>query len=491
MCAVNLKEFNVQSRSTVANGHVYPGEDEAGHGESSLRPQAPLTSDAFSPLLPTQLGVATIQKLKLAQNSDDVEPLSELTRDSTSPKIILPGEDSGLAQFVAGFENARQGRSTTSSGHVEVVLPRLKLGGINNLDHSSGERTPMLKASSISLQTGLTKDSEVVGNSEDASSQENESAVTADVEVEKRQILVTPETPIRAAAESPELLTTWKLPKGGDGLLKHYLKPLAHVDVNLEFEESKTSTQNFLPFVTPKRLVRSLSNLSIPESRGSSMLEQDMKLSHDELSPSGMLVNLADAETASETGWSVRDNPIASEESYGAESSDEETDNRRCRHGASESSPREIRMISPSKPLRPIDRGAHPDHSDAEADHPCPSCHVLAEQTCRVRTPAAKDLNAGKSPSGLSSLLHENEMNPESPSLCELSETKCSEACEEADLDSRRSLMTTVTHNWKKLCWYTETALGGSLCLVVALPLAMLVAKALNGSGGEYHLVPT
>jgi hypothetical protein len=251
------------------------------------------------------------------------------------------------------------------------------------------------------------------------------------VEVEKRQIFIIPETPAEPEHES---------------LLKHFYKPLAHVDVNLEFEPAaKSKAEMFLP----KRLVRSLSNLSV--------LEQDM---NDEVVTSS--TDAADAETASETGWSVRDNPIASEESYRVESSDEEC----C-------SPREIRMISPSKPLRASDRGANPDH---EPDHACPS-------KLRVRTDMDDD-----APSGLSSLLHEDERNPSEPIKC--SEPSDQDAASEPP--SRQGAVSRVTRNWKKLCGFTEFALGGSLCVVIALPLAMLIVKALNGSRGEFcHLVPT
>lgn len=97
----------------------------------------------------------------------------------------------------------------------------------------------MLKVFSISLQIGLMKDFEVVGNSEDVFLQENEFVVIVDVEVEKWQILVIFEMLICVVVELLEFFIIWKLFKGGDGLLKYYLKFLVYVDVNLEFEEFK------------------------------------------------------------------------------------------------------------------------------------------------------------------------------------------------------------------------------------------------------------
>lgn len=42
-----------------------------------------------------------------------------------------------------------------------------------------------------------------------------------------------------------------------------------------------------------------------------------------------------------------------------------------------------------------------------------------------------------------------------------------------------------------QLCWYIEAVLGGSLFVVLALPEAVVVGKALTGSRELEGLVPT
>lgn len=165
MCAVNVREFEVRSQRAVVNGRVFPEEDEAGHGDNYLRP--------------TQLDIlgVEIQELKEAQVTNLPHP--EPMQDSSLTHNVTPyGEDSGLAQFMGGDE----ARSNSTGAHVEVVLPRLKLGsvnqhGVSSLEHDS---TPMLKAANISSQTGLTNDSE-------PSYGDRESA-NVDGEVEKHEI---------------------------------------------------------------------------------------------------------------------------------------------------------------------------------------------------------------------------------------------------------------------------------------------------------------
>lgn len=237
-----------------------------------------------------------------------------------------------------------------------------------------------------------------------------------------------------------------------------------------------------------------------------------MKLSQDDIL---RLMNAdgaeVDLETSSEAGWSVRDNPIASEESYRSDSSDEEMDHRRKgddfprlrKVGSLDSSPREIHMIVPepktkrssndAETLDPSGRARNPEAADDVADHLCPC--VLADKTfssCRIKT----------SGSGLSNLLHKDEMKRDSvcsTCACKLCETDGSERCRDAvgesELDSpapkevRR--YQPIRMVWRRLRWCTEAALGGSLFLVLALPLAMVLGKALNGSRQYDGLLPT
>ncbi|KAG0600652.1 hypothetical protein M758_11G050900 [Ceratodon purpureus] len=429
-CRFNINEFNFRSQRTGVNGRVYPEEDEAGHGDSYLRSLAPLSPDALTVLQPTQLDILDVE----IQKSKEAQVLKDVGTDITPPEAMelsitrsIPSElDPRLTQGVGDYDDSWQARLNSTSGRVEVVLPRLKLGSMSSaeiqhfvsLEHVSDDRTHMLKASNISLQTGSTQNSEVArSDAIQESSCDDEAAVdVAVVEVEKREIFP-------SQSESPFKTETPKVSQ------KHNYNAFAHLNVNSELDEKK----DFPPLVTPKRLVRSLSNLSIPETRGSPMLEQVMKLSQDDPLVPGMISTttdggVLDAETSSEAGWSVRDNPIASEESYRAESSDDEFDGR----GAYESnypkpsfnvgsaSPRDIGMISPpSKTACSFDKAATIDpislvdsHEADEGDQPCPSC-ILAEQTftsCRMRTPcqAVKSMQPS---TGLSSLLHQNETN--------------------------------------------------------------------------------
>jgi hypothetical protein len=256
--------------------------------------------------------------------------------------------------------------------------------------------------------------------------------------------------------------------------------------------------------------VRSLSSLSNPESLKGSLFEQDMKLSQDDvLRSSNADGSELDLETSSEAGWSVRDNPIASEESYRSDSSDEEMDHRRKGDDFPRlrkvglPSPREIHMIIPEPKTRrsfnggatldPSGRARNPEATDDIADHLC-QC-VLADQTltpCRIKSPG----------NGLSNLLHKDEMNRDnvcSSCTCKLCETdgnkRSRDALGESELDSpspkevRR--YQPIRMVWRRLRWCTEAALGGSLFLVLALPLAMVLGKALNGSRECAGLLPT
>ena len=462
MCAVNVREFEVRSQRAVVNGRVFPEEDEAGHGDNYLRPLASLRSDAYSLVRPTQLGIlgVEIQELKEAQvtNLPHPEPMQD---SSLTHNVTPPGEDSGLAQFMGGDE----ARSNSTGAHVEVILPRLKLGsvnqhGVSSLEHDS---TPMLKAASVSSQTGLTNDSEPsYGDSESAN---------VDGEVEKHEIF-------SSQSESPQT------PKTG---LKHRYNALA---IPCSSDSQKRTQSDFPSLVTPKRLVRSLSNLSVPE--------QDMKvISQDDPVLPGRMSTVGDAgeldaETSSDAGWSVRDNPIASEESYRAESLDEEfgyeANFPKPPLNVGSASPREIRMISPvSKPARSFEVHEEDDQQTFTS--------------CRLRTPCPA-VTSMQPPSGLPSLLHTDDSMKyeDSSDLCSSCacqsksvEEKVPDPTKEAERGSEHCLVRMVSQNWKRICVCTETALGGSLCLVIALPLAMIVAKAVNchGSRSEYHLVPT
>jgi hypothetical protein len=464
MCAVNVREFEVRSQRAVVNGRVFPEEDEAGHGDNYLRSLASLSSDAYSLVQPTELDIlgVKVQKLKEAQVTNLPHP--EPMQDSSLTHNVTPsGEDSGLAQFVGGDE----ARSNSTGAHVEVVLPRLKLSsvdqhGVSSLEHDS--LTPTLQAASVSSQTGLTNDPE--------SSYGDRESANVDAEVEKHEIFT-------SRSESPQT------PKTG---LKHRYNALA---IPCSSDSQKMTQSDFPSLVPPKRLVRSLSNLSIPEQGMKVISQDDQVLVPGRKSTVGDAGEL-DAETSSDAGWSVRDNPIASEESYRAESSDEEfgyeANFPKPSLNVGSTSPREIRMISPaSKPARSFD-----DHEENDQQ---------TFTSCRLRTPCPA-VTSMQPPSGLPSLLHidnstkcEDLSNLCSSCACQTKsvEEKVPDPTKEAERGSEHCLVRMVSQNWKRICVCTETALGGSLCLVIALPLAMIVAKAVNchGSRSEYHLVPT
>lgn len=246
--------------------------------------------------------------------------------------------------------------------------------------------------------------------------------------------------------------------------------------------------------------MRSLSSLSNPESSRGSLLEQDMKLSQDDVVRSiSADATEMDAETSSEAGWSVRDNPMASEESYPSDSSDEDMDHRskgedfpRLRKvGSGDNSPREIHMVIPEPKFRrsfddPSGRTRKPEKAD-DTVHICPYAN------------------------GLPNLLHKYDMIRDKVySICSCQhcesngtggyqdaagETDSPSAKEAQNQDDqgllRFSPIRMVTRHWRTLRWCAEAALGGSLFLVLAVPVALIVGKALNGSREYEGLMPT
>lgn len=324
------------------------------------------------------------------------------------------------------------------------------------------------------------------------------------------------------------------------------------------------SGKDFLPFATPKRLMLALqTSQSSPKLRDGAW-DRDMRLSQDNAVPSSRMVMAhtpladMDLDTSSETGWSVRDNPIASEESFGAGSSDDECKpyDQRSRGGgvyeafayprkvtsADGISPREIHIVSPF--CRKTDYEPSSNAVDCNGNknvalnRRVQECDLLSDQThCpsrivdeskpRVWTQASsitKDLTfeAGRKPGsndgGLSSLLHSDELKknglfcgdcgPEASDAGSVTEVELS-ADDEEEIDSfrkpvaersRRSwlergltqflVVRLIKRNWRRWSWIVEVFLGGSLCVILALPLAMVIARALTPPR-EIYLVPT
>lgn len=304
------------------------------------------------------------------------------------------------------------------------------------------------------------------------------------------------------------------------------------------------------------------SNLSNPDS-SESLQDRDLKPPEDDVVVSGSAGHNPDVvdmevETSSEAGWSVRDNPIASDESFRADSSDDEVEEGgrgvydafafpRKVSSADGVSPKEIHMeTSPIyRKTRSVDNVSALESEKREhlgvsrketlkgarlvnifggskaTNETCSSCGLESEKpsVCRMRVPsrAGKEMEfeTGKSicsRSGLPSLLQEDDSKRKR--LCSAcwggSEgSMAGESAEEGDIDSllRTSVdkkggnwweqgighllvVRFVKRNWRSFCWYSEIVLGGSLCVVLALPLAMAVAKALSAPR-DYTLVPT
>jgi hypothetical protein len=327
-----------------------------------------------------------------------------------------------------------------------------------------------------------------------------------------------------------------------------FLKSLTNRHVCCISQKSKPliTTKDFLPFATPKRVMRALQLLNSPnpDSRRVS-LNQDMAFCQENGIPS--MVDM-DVETSSEAGWSVRDNPIASDESFQAESSDEEelqekldlpSDDTQLQNILSTNSlsPRDIHMLSPvCRESRSVDVEEARPHQEYTYDstldcvlsnittpistqaHDCmkrgniystfnTDIHRSLSSEIRTYIPIVEDLDLDMVElisTGPEDAQHENGF--EKNGLCcncqaSLEGHTNVECCrlKSSELNPRRwwdrrglgryMLVRLVSRNWKNLCVYGETLLGGTLCVVLTLPLVMALAKALTSAPD--HLVPT
>lgn len=340
---------------------------------------------------------------------------------------------------------------------------------------------------------------------------------------------------------------------------------LVFLDIFLQRSTPILSGKDFLPFATPKRLMLALQTSQPSPNLRDGAWDRGMRLSQDDAVPSSRMmmahVPLADMdlETSSETGWSVRDNPIASEESFRAGSSDDECQpyDHRSRGGVYEAfayprkvtsadgvSPREIHIVSPfcgktdnessstaddCNGNKHVTSNRRVQESDLLSDQThCPTC-LVDEPKPRVWTQAssaAKDSTseAGRKPGsdngGLSNLLHSDELK-EIGLFCgdcgseasdgggSVTEVELSADDDEEETDSFRKpvaersrrrwwqrgltqflFVRLMKRNWRRWSWYVEVFLGGSLCVALALPLAMVIARAITPPR-EIYLVPT
>lgn len=275
-------------------------------------------------------------------------------------------------------------------------------------------------------------------------------------------------------------------------------------------------------------------------------MNQDMASCQDEVVP--RMVDM-DVETSSEAGWSVRDNPIASDESFQSESSDEEELEGRLKLLSEDTelqnilstdsrSPRDIHMLSPVcresrlvdiEEARPHQENTYDSTLDCfptsnvnspiapQADD-CIKCdnicstfssdiHRSISSEVRTFIPSVddSDIDSLEHVSGVpaesqlqnevreSGLCCNCQASSEGYTLMECCRLKSSAKTPKRWWKSRElgryMLLQLVSRNWNNLCWYGEILLVGTLSVVLTLPLAMALAKALT-SAPDY-LVPT
>jgi len=230
-----------------------------------------------------------------------------------------------------------------------------------------------------------------------------------------------------------------------------------------------------------------------------------MKLSKDDVVRSiNADATELDAETSSEAGWSVRDNPMASEESYSSDSSDEDMDHRskgedfpRLRKvGSVDSSPREIHMIIPElKSRRSFDDPSGRTRKPGKADdtvHICPCADALSNLLHKdeiIRDEGCSTCACAHCESNATGRYQDAAGETDSPSAKEVQN--------QGDQGLRRfSPFRMVTRHWRTLRWCAEAALGGSLFLALAAVVSVavpvvIVGKALNVPIEYEGLVPT
>lgn len=313
------------------------------------------------------------------------------------------------------------------------------------------------------------------------------------------------------------------------------------------------TAEDFQPFATPRKLVQSLqSDLESPLS-DSNVIHQDSQPIEGVISGLGCLYGDADMEleTSSDEGWSVRDNPIASEESFQTEiSSEGETKRRQTSiHKAFTSSVNgstpQAASPMPAVPCKThsLDRGLDyprtPNHEPgsskgdnigtyrltpkslqhytekAVAKHTCESCIELQKSV----TGMGDILNSDDTRSSVTMVTVLRRMLDEQVDEC----CTCGRACaasatgsatewnqgsrdnegistlvsstgmEESCWNERLGQNSIVGSVWKSLIrmsHYAEIFLGGCVVVILALFISMVVARALV-TQPDYYPVPT
>lgn len=300
---------------------------------------------------------------------------------------------------------------------------------------------------------------------------------------------------------------------------------------------------DFLPFTTPRRLVRSLqSELSSPDIK-SNVVDQEVlgRVDEHELAEPTEFNGDADmdVESSSDAGWSVRDNPVASDESFQSEASFEEESQetllipQKVPSVNGESSRMAVTSFVDSgldQARTPIsgkgdDIGTYrltPKSFGSPAESPaaelaCSSCtnsqrkrSLLKAQEWDLGMDIDKEFDEKKTGARRSMLFGQD---PREAGLCFSHPSEASvtgSVYEDGREDQEASAVSSgsVSEGWwshrlgqsslvccaKNSClrmsYFAEIVLGGSLCAVIALPVAMVMARAL-GTQSDCFLVPT
>lgn len=235
-----------------------------------------------------------------------------------------------------------------------------------------------------------------------------------------------------------------------------------------------------------------------------------------------------DVESSSDSGWSVRDNPIASDESATEESSEEEKEERhsnvsrtftRSRKGQSVAGATQA-VSPPLQEVKFLDRGNTSDHSKSPENGQLGSLTVEDTGPCHQspKPPGTPDANIACS-SCTESQRKRSAMKAQEWDLG----LDVSRAADDQRLGARRSMSfetlsdisqgtksytngsideavwvnegepgwcTSLVRSARKVTSIAEAVLGGSLCVVIAVPLTMLLARVLQ-SPQDPFLVPT
>lgn len=189
-------------------------------------PRAPATSGGvYTPMLPTQLDTFGSEPPKIsAKNStkaftrraktSDMESVTESETDS----IAGDYDDGGLAEVDSV-------RPSGAGNGLEVNLPRLRVGNSNNIDHSNATGT--LRGGSLQRRANAVVQGTV-----------GEDGANGDVEVEKREVLVSTTDVTRSAKDSitgmdgindKKSMERLVSPAGRSNILAQHYNALAHL----------------------------------------------------------------------------------------------------------------------------------------------------------------------------------------------------------------------------------------------------------------------